>query len=228
LSEVSCSRAKALNMENHIRPTPFPLVWPEDWPRTPDYKRARSRYELTLDGARRKLDEELRKFGAHNPVLSTNLTLRLDGQIRATQNEPQDPGVAVWWKERNGTMQVLACDKWRTVRENVRAVCMAVEAMRAINRCGASQILDRAKQSFTVKALGSGTPVRPSVEPRPWWYYRLKLSTWAPTYDQIKRAYRELAAEQHPDRGGNTEQFLELTTALRDAESWLRENGWAV
>jgi curved DNA-binding protein CbpA len=40
--------------------------------------------------------------------------------------------------------------------------------------------------------------------------------------DEVKAAYRRLAFEAHPDRGGKTEDFVRLTNARDDA---LRELG---
>ncbi len=71
--------------------TAFPLCWPEGWRATPPHRRDRGyqfrqgpeRTLVTLDRARRLLSEELNRLGATQIVLSSNLPVRGDGQLRA-------------------------------------------------------------------------------------------------------------------------------------------------
>lgn len=193
-------------------PDPYPLYWPDGWKRTDGWKRQKSKYAaLTFVQTRDELAAEVRRLGARRHVVTTCMQLRLDGLPLAGQREPQDPGVAVWWVDsRTGAQRVLACDKWATARENMRAVTKAIEALRAIERCGASQILDRAQESFTVPALTSDTG-------RPWWFNFLRLTAWPPRSEQVQEAYRSLARTEHPDGGGTQQRFVNLTQARDEA-----------
>lgn len=47
-------------------------------------------------------------------------------------------------------------------------------------------------------------------------YYNILGITQAATPDQIKQAYRRLAAKNHPDRGGSTEEFQKIEEAYRN------------
>jgi curved DNA-binding protein CbpA len=63
------------------------------------------------------------------------------------------------------------------------------------------------EQAFT------GFVALPAPE-QPWQVLGLDTST--PTPDQVEAAYRRLASEHHPDRGGDTHQMARINAA-RDA-----------
>lgn len=195
----------------------YPLHWPEGWARTPRGRRETALYKVTFDHARRDLRNELRRLGAQNVTLSTNVPLRKDGEPYADWREPEDPGVAVYWsvkkpKPEGGFYmqpQVMACDKWRKVRHNLRAVGLAVEALRQLERTGASEILERAFRGFN--ALPAHGLQRS-------WRTVLGLEdVGRPTLDQINLAYRVKAAKKHPDVGGSQEEMVELNEAVKQA-----------
>lgn len=188
----------------------FPLTWPQDWPRT--RIRKSSNYKVSLDVALEELLAGLKLMGARAIIVSSNVPLRRDGTMyRGSENRVLDPGIAVYWDAKDGTPKVMACDHWLTVRENVRAMGLTVEGLRLIERCGASQLFDRAFSGF--KRLPSG------VERRPWWEV-LGVEPGA-SRDAVVRAYLELAKRHHPDRGGSAVQMAEVNVAYNEALSQL-------
>jgi hypothetical protein len=192
----------------------YPLYWPEGWKRTAPYARKQPRFStygkgLGTGAAVERVLEELAKMEIKRDdcLISTNLQTRLDGLPRADQREPRDPGAAVYWrKTQNAPMRCMAIDAYSTVAGNLGAIAATLEAMRAIRRHGGAEILDRAFQGFA--ALTSGT-TRP-------WREVLGITGGAVTAALIDARFRELAKIHHPDAGGNTERFQELTAA-RDA-----------
>ena len=199
-----------------------PLYWPIDWPRTPAERRKRAPYRVTFLDAREDLMAELRRLGAEEICVSSNIPIRRsDGLPAVPDREPADPGVAVYFTtsrivdgKRVERAQVLACDKWTHVRANLRSVGLCIEALRAIERSGASQVLERAYAGFAALPANT-TPAAP-----PW----RKVLGFAPagagypavTRDAIERAYRSRIPEAHPDMQGTTEKMVELNRA-RDA-----------
>lgn len=195
----------------------YPLTWPDRQKRT-DYSRRRdSKFELELGRARDELLRELKLLGAENVVLSSNVPLRRDGLPYADTSEPKDPGVAVYFERRVGwdsatqrTIRkpfVIACDSYRKVKWNFRAVGVTVEALRTIQRHGASEMLE---QAFT------GFAALPPVQPKKLWWNILGVEEHAGP-ERIRAAYRELAVIHHPDKGGSAERMAEINVAYQEA-----------
>lgn len=196
----------------------YPLHWPAGWPRTALAQRKPAafgkmrasgygREALTVAGARGRLSRELGLLDASNPVLSTNVELRLDGQPRSDRRDPDDPGAAVYFS-LGGRPMALACDRWDRVADNIAALAKHIEALRGMDRWG----VGTTAQAFTgYQALPSPDAVPPA-------------SCWAilgiePTRDpaKIRAAFRTKAAEHHPDRGGMTADMTALIQARDQA-----------
>lgn len=195
----------------------YPLSWPDGWKRTPSGSRQRSNFTKNknalsvADGTRRILDE-LRRFGVpdYQVILSTNIQVRLDGLPYSNQREPSDPGVAIYFK-RHGKNQAMATDTYTRVADNLAALAATLEAMRAIERHGGAQLLERAFLGFTALP-----------EPKNW---RDVLNmAGSSSLELAKKHYQELAMIHHPDRGGNAEAMAEINRAWSDAQ---RELGGA-
>lgn len=190
----------------------FPLKWPDGWPRAKNRKS--STYKVSTDAALESLLGALRLMHARNVIVSSNVPLRRDGTMyRGDHSDSRmpDPGVAVYWDGRDakgGALpRVIACDSWNTVRENVRAIGLTVEALRAIQRSGASELLERAYTGFARLPQSTG--------PRPWWEV-LGIERQASRH-AINQRFHELARTGHPDRGGDTARFAEITQAYHQA-----------
>jgi len=59
----------------------YPLQWPVGWKRTIYYKRQRSKFDTTFGKARDNLLNEIRLLGGQNPIISSNIHLRLDENL---------------------------------------------------------------------------------------------------------------------------------------------------
>lgn len=193
----------------------YPLYWPEGQPRVPAARRRWARFEVGFTQARNELLEELRKMGAREVKISTDIPLRKDGLPRMEDKEPADPGVAVYFEhgKTQGRQLVIACDSYSKVRWNMRACGITVAALRSIQRHGATELLERAFTGFTALPPAGG-------EQRPWW----EVLDVAPNSDlaTAKAAFLRLAQTHHPDKGGDGETFSRITAAFAQAEESLR------
>lgn len=205
----------------------YPLSWPEGWKRTAPVFRTHARFgstrevrstysdntwrqkgQITVAEAVSRIRGELQRMGIHDDdlVISTNLALRLDGLPRSGQGEPADPGAAVYWTMRDEAPRCMAIDRYDRVADNLAAIAATLNAMRAIERHGGAEILNRAFTGF-VALEHQGDP--------PWWeVLDLDPSAKEPG---ITAAYRVMRSKHHPDRGGDPEQFQRVQRAYEQA-----------
>lgn len=192
----------------------YPLYWPDGWKRTPPIQREwNPSFKSGFAVCRDELMRELGRLGAANIVLSTNIPLRRDGLPYADFRQPDDPGVAVYFTYHKRPM-CFACDKYLKIEWNIRALALTIEAIRGIERWGASDMMERAFRGFAAlpengsqgwrEVLGFGSDERV-------------------TSDTLSSRFRELALKHHPDRGGNSEAFQRIVTARDQAETELAQ-----
>lgn len=194
--------------------TAYPLQWPAGWARTAPHLRRQASFgttsrsyvgfkeRLTVAEARERLSGELDKLGARYVTLSTNLELNLNGQPRSGQRDPEDPGVAVYFR-LNGRDMAFACDRWNRAADNIAALAKHIDAMRGMERWG----VGTAAQAF------AGYEALPA--PDPWWK-TLGLTSPARSEREIKDAYRKASTAAHPDRPGGSHDRMAAVNAARD------------
>lgn len=202
----------------------YPLQWPEGWRRTPSYERKRGAFgrqetvrgqhsswqtkkDISIAEAVKRVRLELDKLGVeavNDAVVSTNLKLNMSGIPRGDQGEPGNPGAAVYWKKAGQPMRVMAIDAYSRVAQNIAAIAATLEAMRAIDRHGGAQILDRAFAGFDALP-----------PPRSCWDV---LGVYAgASVEEINQSYRAKARAAHPDAGGSAALMAELNQARDEA-----------
>ncbi|WP_433731070.1 hypothetical protein ACQP2Y_21740 [Actinoplanes sp. CA-051413] len=140
-------------------------------------------------------------------------SIRRDGMLYA-KAKVNSPGVKVSFDSRHGPL-TYATDQYRTWQANVRAIGLALEALRAVDRYGVTHSGEQytgwsaiaataAETSMTVdearRVLADAAGLQPA-----------DLSTT----DAINRAYKAAARKTHPDAGGNADVFR-LIGAARD------------
>lgn len=188
----------------------YPLYWPDGYKRHTGY-RYPSRFKQTMDQSQRFLRAEIDRLGAFDLIVSTNLPVRNDGGLYANymSRKIDDPGVAIYFHYK-GKDVAMCCDQYPTVWENIYALGKGIEALRGMDRWGVSEFMDRAFTGFT--ALPSSTP----IVQRDIWDV-LGLPVKPATAAEVVAAYKAQAKIVHPDAGGSTEAFQELSDAYSKA-----------
>lgn len=184
----------------------YPLTWPIGYKRTE--RRISSAFKQTMERAQRFLHEEIMRLGATDLVVSSNIPVRKDGLFYTDwmNRRIDDPGVAIYFKYK-GKDVAMCCDQYVRIWENVYALGKSIEAMRALERYGVSEFLERA---FT----GFGELPPPSVKIEPTIWEILGLDGKPGTMEEVVAAYRSKAKIIHPDMPtGDAEKFKQLHNA---------------
>lgn len=93
----------------------------------------------------------------------------------------------------------------RGVADNIAAVAAHIEATRAIERHGVASIAE----------MFTGFQALPAPGATPWWQILQVQPDTA--WPGIEAAFRKLAAERHPDRGGSDAMMADLNRARDEA-----------
>ena len=176
---------------NGLAPTGYPLAWPISRPRSRSHTLAKFRSgssRVTISVAADRLMTALRRFGARDIVVSTNVEPTLTGMPSSRAPEPLDPGVAVYFRLHNQP-HCLSADKWSRVADNLAAIAKHVDSVRLQLRWGVVE----ENQVFANVRLLSAVGVH-----RPWWEVLgvSERATWA----VVLAAYEKKIAAAHPDR----------------------------
>lgn len=176
----------------------YPLTWPLGRPRTkwPE----QSNFDVTLGRAIQDVRKEVNLLGGRDLIISSNLPMRRDGLPYANSSQPDDRGVAVYFRYK-GKPMCFACDRWKRVEDNMRAIAKTIDALRGIARWGTGDMIQQAFTGFV--ALPAPTA----------WWQTLGLTGPHASRDEIDSAHRRLIMEHHPDRGGNVEKAAEINRA---------------
>jgi len=182
------------------------------WPGTLTARRSRAKFKSSYPDTLKLLDRELRNLAARNVILQVALSaddIRLDGRPRANSRTAH-PGVILSFESRFGPLS-YPCDTFDNWEDNLRAIALALDALRTVKRYGVGQ---SGEQYRGWSALPPGRPVEPKIDKAS----AIKLlqkyaQATIGNVEEAKAAYRNALKETHPDRGGDPEQFKRVVEA---------------
>jgi len=169
------------------------------------------------------LRDEIDKLDGEYPVIIqidvSELGLRQDGMLKTRASVGPFPGVIVSFQSRHGPLQ-YASDAYEQRymgslpgwQANVRAVALALEALRAVDRYGVSK---RGEQYTGWRALpaGNGSPWLTADNALHWMRDRMTRAVGAHSIREPRELYRGLVKILHPDVGGDPADWHRLDVA---------------
>lgn len=194
------------------------------WPGEMTSERKRSRFGTGYGQTLSLLERELWYLSARDVVFELALDesqIRRDGRPRADAR-PNHPGVVLSFGSGKGPLRI-ACDRFTDWEDNLRAIALALEALRMIDRYGVSS---RGEQYVGWRALPPPQEVLPSeIEQQranAAWMAKeacgrgmyVEASDLMVDAETARSVYRFLAKKMHPDiAGGSSELFKRLREA---------------
>lgn len=188
------------------------------WPQAETRNRRRSRFQSSWGSTLSLLKDELRHLRAKAGTVVIQLDLqereiRLDGYPRANAR-PATPRVILSFETPDGAYS-YPCDTWNDWQDNIRAIALSLQALRAIDRYGVTR---QREQYSGWRALPAGGDS--STTMTTWTAAQLlaRLSGYGEHFildsaEGTATAYRRAAKESHPDAGGSVEDFQRLQVA---------------
>lgn len=195
----------------------------DEWPGERTRSRRRSTFKASWSDTCRLLERELGFLGCRRLVLQADCDrsqIRLDGFLRASARL-NGPGVILAFKSKYGPLR-YPCDQFDDWQDNVRAIALALEALRKVDRYGVTKRAEQYKgwQQLPPPSASNGGAEMTVEEAARF------IAQHAPCLRENWRdligipanvtiAVREAATQLHPDKGGDVKLFQRLMEAER-------------
>lgn len=196
-----------------------------EWPGEPTRNRARSNFASTLGSTMDTLRRELRELGAKNARLQIAIppeAFRLDGYPRATA-KPEHPGIILTLDSKHGALS-YPCDTFTTWQDNLRAIALALEALRKVDRYGVTKRGEQYRGFLEIEATAMPAGFR-SVDDAIEFLRATADVDLGPVTAKSKLlglTVRKAKRVTHPDTLGGSDDAFHRVTA---AEKYLKQNG---
>lgn len=212
-------------------------AWPEtmkvgpirDWPGELTRTRTRSLFKSGLSDTLQLLGREIwhltdtrtqRESAELLIAIPAGDLWRLDGRPRA-HAVAEHPGVIFSLASKHGALS-YPCDTFTTWQDNLRAVALALEALRKVDRYGVTKRGEQYRGFLALEATAAPAGFATADAALQW---LVELTSWTPTFpggDVVPRAVLRMAQRvAHPDAGGDAATFQRVSLA----EAKLREEG---
>jgi len=208
-------------------------AWPDnvqlapirEWPGELTRNRSRSLFKAGLSDTLQLLDREVdhltdtraqRASGELLVAIPAGDLWRQDGKPRA-HAVAEHPGVIFSLDSRHGHIS-YPCDTFTTWQDNLRAIALALEALRKVDRYGVTKRGEQYRGFLALEATAAPAGFATGLEAAEW------LRSWVgPIWDDrpLKAVLREAQRTTHPDMSGDAATFHRVSIA----ESKLREAG---
>ncbi len=192
----------------------------EQWPgkETPGYNRDKSPFSAKWSDTLDLLERELRELRGKQVVMQIDVELhqlRNDGMLRSTAT-PRSPRVILAFESKHGPLS-YPCDKFTDWQANVRAIALALEALRKVDRYGVTRQAEQYKGWAKLPA-----PNAPMSKQEAAAILAEHSGIWAGDIlvnaEKRQEAARKAMTKTHPDAGGNADDAKRVNAARQILE----------
>lgn len=194
------------------------VTWPGK--QTPSWDRRNSTFRTKYGDTLTLLERELDKLGAMDVVLQVALEpgdIRLDGKPRSNA-KPEHPGIILTFKTADGPMS-FPCDTFTTWKDNLRAIALTLEHLRAVDRYGVTK---QGEQYTGWKQLPPAGREMGGMSAEAASQILARHAQSDESCDDIigssdcrESAYKKAVVRTHPDKpGGSDTAFIEVQRAV--------------
>lgn len=193
------------------------------WPTELTARRRASNFASTMSSTLATLRRELFQLEAKDVRLQVAIPasqFRLDGYPRATA-KAEHPGIILTMQTNVGALS-YPCDTFTTWEDNLRAIALALEALRKVDRYGVTKRGEQYRGFLAIEstAMPAGFTSVDSAE-----RYLKDLTGYRPAGvgfgDSLETILKRAKRVAHPDTGGDADTFQRVTLA----EQYLKQNG---
>lgn len=194
------------------------------------HQRRRSQFKAPWNKTLELLEHELEQLGAAGIVLQAGFSadkIRQDGWPYGKVS-PTHPAVILSFRDVENRPLSFPCDRFETHTENIRAIALSLEALRAVDRFGVTKLGEQyagfkqieAPKQMTVEDAAQFLDVKSGV----------RADVIVQSAENYRLAYRGAAKILHPDQKGNPYEWelLAKAKALLDAHHGLNSKAEAL
>jgi hypothetical protein len=200
----------------------------EAWPGAFTARREDSRFRAEWTATVKHLTRELDAIGARGRVVQIAVTpgmFRQDGFPRVDTRLHDHPGVILSFTKDKRSLS-FPCDTYNDWKDNIRAIALALEALRAVDRYGVTRNEEQYAGWTAIPAAIK--PGFANADEAARWVASIANFTGAAVADAAmfhdpafwRETYKTLAAKLHPDTGGSADHFKLLQEARRLVEQY--------
>lgn len=195
-----------------------------EWPGALTPRRTLSNFSASWSATLAELSREMRHLNAKNGDLLVAIRpddFRLDGKPRANAKQ-EHPGVILSFDSSVGHLS-YPCDTFTRWQDNVRAIVLALEALRKVDRYGVTKRGEQYRGFLAIEATAAPAGFSSADEALAFLgtFISLGLAEMKVIEGAPGRALRRAQRETHPDAGGDAATFQRVSLA----EAKLREEG---
>lgn len=170
-----------------------------------------------------RLDREIWHLGGQSADLMADLSpayIRRDGGARSDAKQRTHPGVIVAFECKHGPLS-YPCDRFWTWQDNLRAIALALEHLRAVERYGVTRRGEQYTGWAQLPAPSNQTDAM-NVEQAQEFISKHSGGMFPVEKESLYRAYRIAALHLHPDKStGSKELFQKLSKAKEILEKFM-------